>query len=475
MRPVTDQGLACEVLGGVTHDAARRRRSEWARRPETAIFLLAAIAAALLVQGGFFARGQIAVAGLLAASVVTVLPVRRAVYPELRLPLVAGGLLAGWMFVCAVPAGSFVSAGRAALLLVALGTVLMLCRRLNRAGHRLVLAGLLGSGVLLAAVGWVGVVWRLTPWALPAQGLWRAASTITYANATAAVLVSLTLTALALLSNHRRSLPLGLILTVLLVGVAATLSRAGGLALVTGLGVLVLARGWNVLRVLVAPLVGAAIAFLGLLPSLPEGAHPRPGIAVVALVGGLGLTALLLRRRRERSTAVAAAVLLLAMLPVGLVVGSAPPGNAALRVWNKRANTASLTRSATAAAALRLVARHPVTGVGPGRVLLRVTDAKGRLRVQQYIHNEYLQVLTEAGAIAAALLGLLLVGVARLLWRSRSLAASALWAGVAAACAASAVHAGFDFIWHVPAVPLTMAALVGLVISPVGRPDEPAG
>jgi O-antigen ligase len=87
--------------------------------------------------------------------------------------------------------------------------------------------------------------------------------------------------------------------------------------------------------------------------------------------------------------------------------------------------------------------------------------------VQQYVHNEYLQVLAELGAVGVALLAALLAATARLLWRNRpGEPASALWAGVVAACAAAAAHAGFDFVWHVPAVPPTLAVLIGLVVAP---------
>jgi hypothetical protein len=208
----------------------------------------------------------------------------------LRLPLVAGGLLVGWTLIRAVPNGSLTVAAREALLLIGLATVLILCRGSNRTGQQLILAGLLGLGVVIALIGWAAVVWRLTPWALPTQGLWRAASTITHANATAAVLVPLAVTVLALLSGQRRSVPLALVLTALLLGIGTTMSRAGAFALLVGVAVLLLVRGWTVLRVLPGPLAGAVVAFTGLLPSIPVGAQPRPWLAVVAIAGGLGLT-----------------------------------------------------------------------------------------------------------------------------------------------------------------------------------------
>jgi len=36
--------------------------------------------------------------------------------------------------------------------------------------------------------------------------------------------------------------------------------------------------------------------------------------------------------------------------------------------------------------------------------------------------------------------------------------------GVVAAAAAFAVHSGFDFVWHLPAIVLTVTLLVGLVL-----------
>jgi O-antigen ligase len=438
---------------------------DWAERSATALLILAAVAAATAAQGGFFARGQIAVALLLAASVVSALPLHRASLPALRLPLVAGSLLAAWGVIRAVPGGSVRTAASHAALLIGLGTVLVLCRRLDPAGRRLVLAGLLAVGVAVALVGWLAVAWRVTPWAIPSAGLWRATATLTYANAMAAVVVPLALVAVSLLASRPRSLPLALAVTMLLLGVAITLSRAGVFALLVGLIVLVAARGWSVLPAVVAPLAGAAVAFLGLLPSLPTHPPPRPGLALVALAAGLGLTALLARYVRGR-----AALLLAVMLAVALVLGAASFRKAGTHVWNHRANLTSPSRSNAASEALHLVEVHPLAGVGFGHVVVQRTDSTGRLRVQPYVHDEYLQILAEEGAIGAALLVALLVGLGRLLWRSRPQSTKrALWAGVVAAGVSAMVHAGFDFVWHVPAVPLILAVLVGLAITPVAR------
>jgi hypothetical protein len=67
--------------------------------------------------------------------------------------------------------------------------------------------------------------------------------------------------------------------------------------------------------------------------------------------------------------------------------------------------------------------------------------------------------------VGLALLAILLVAIARTLWRAHATGqASATWAGVVAASAAFAVHSGFDFVWHLPAIVLTVMLLVGLVL-----------
>jgi O-antigen ligase len=88
-------------------------------------------------------------------------------------------------------------------------------------------------------------------------------------------------------------------------------------------------------------------------------------------------------------------------------------------------------------AALRLVAQHPLTGTGPGQADLRWKGHDHGSQLYTYVHNEYLQITAELGLVGLALL---------------------------AAAAAFAVHSGFDFVWHLPAIVLTVTLLVGLVL-----------
>jgi hypothetical protein len=99
-------------------------------------------------------------------------------------------------------------------------------------GHALaqvrVVLGAVAVGLFLAVVGWVAVAFRLEPWALPTAGFWRASSTVTYANANAAMLVPLAVLVAALLAARPRSRPLAMSLTLLLAGCElAELSSVG--------------------------------------------------------------------------------------------------------------------------------------------------------------------------------------------------------------------------------------------------------
>jgi membrane associated rhomboid family serine protease len=80
--------------------------------------------------------------------------------------------------------------------------VLLAVRRLSRGQRDALAAAAVTVGALAAASGWVGVAWRVTPWALEDQGLWRAATTLTYANAAAGLLVPLAMLAVARLATR---------------------------------------------------------------------------------------------------------------------------------------------------------------------------------------------------------------------------------------------------------------------------------
>jgi O-antigen ligase len=187
---------------------------------------------------------------------------------------------------------------------------------------------------------------------------------------------------------------------------------------------------------------------------------------------GLGLVILAQRSGWKLVLPVVGAALAAALLVIFLT----PQVHDAVRaLTHARLTLASSARSGEATAALRVIAGHPLAGVGPGHAL-RWTSLGGTANVDKYAHDEYLQVFTDLGIAGAALAAVLLVAAGRLLWQARANSPGrALWAGAVAAVTAFTLHSGFDFLWHVPSIPLTVAAIVGLASCqlPARRQESP--
>jgi O-Antigen ligase len=431
------------------------------------LLLLVAVAAGLLGQGAYYPSVQRPFGVIIAAATLLALVRRPLARDDLRLlPVVPALALAAWAMLDGAVVGAAAAGVGLALLLVGLVAVLVVCRRLGQEDRELLLAGVIGIGLVVALTGWLGVAGRVGGWGFPAQGLWRASSTLTYPNATAALLASVSLVVLGRLTGTPGSVPLVLAATGLLTGLAATMSRAGALALVVGLVVLAGLRGLGVTaRAMVGPVAGALVATTALLPSLLAAGPPRPALALVGLAAGLILAAMVGRVRRWWALVLLGGVLVAGLLPVA----GDGMGGAAQTVAEARANLASPDRTGALHAALRLVAQQPLTGTGPGQADLRWKGHDHGSQLYIYVHNEYLQVAAELGLVGLVLLVILLVAIMRMLWRARPTGpgdATATWAGVVAATAAFAVHSGFDFVWHLPAIVVTVTLLVGLVLPP---------
>jgi hypothetical protein len=429
------------------------------------LLLLVAVVAGLLGQGAFYARVRWYLGVLVAAAAVLALVAWPPTRDDARLPpLVAAAALAAWVVLDAALVGIPAAGAGPALLLLGLVAVLLVCRRLGPEDREVLLLGLVAVGLLVALAGWVGVAGRVGSWAWLGDGIWRASSTLTYPNAAAAVLVPVALLVLAWLVDAPGSLPLVLAATGLLAGAAATLSRAAALALAVGLVVLAGLMGpRKTARAALGPCVGALVALGGLVPSMPAAAPARPVLALAGLGAGLALAALVARLRRWPAVTLVLGGALAGCLAVAIVIGGL--GDASRLVAKTRITLASPDRSGAVGAAVRVAAEHPLTGAGPGRADLRSRGADGGTRFYGYAHNEYAQVAAEFGLVGLALLAILLVAFARLLWRARATGPPVVgWAGVVAATAAFAVHSGFDFVWHLPAVLLTVMLLVGAIV-----------
>jgi hypothetical protein len=304
--------------------------------------------------------------------------------------------------------------GGQALLLTGVVVTLLVCGRLQPEGREILLVGVSCIGLLVALTGWLGVTGRVGSWAFQAQGLWRASSTLTYPNATAAVLAPISLLVLGRLVGTPGSVPLALAATGLLAGLGATMSRAGALGLVVGLVVLAGLRGLRATaRAAVGPLVGALVALVCLVPSMPAAGPPRPALALAGLCAGLALAAMVVRVRRRPALVLAGCVLVAGV--AGLLGTGNLVGGAGRTVAEARVNLASPDRTGASHAALRLVAQHPLTGTGPGHAHLRWEGQGHGTQLFAYVHNEYLQVAAELGLVGLVLLAVLLAAIARLL------------------------------------------------------------
>ncbi|WP_158849952.1 O-antigen ligase family protein [Saccharothrix deserti] len=453
-------------MGGVAPDRVVPR--DGVALPHAVLLLLAAIAAAVVAQGGYYLPGRVFTAAL--AAFALVLALRNRPVGVGFLPLACAGF-AAWAVLRAVLNGSFPNALPTVAAVACLAAAALVAQHADARQRELCASVVVGVGVLVALTGWAAVVWRIPSWSVVADGLARAASTLTYPNAAAALLAALAVLALALNTARPDSLPLTGAVYALMVGVGATLSRAGLLALLAGLVALAVFAGVRpTLRHAGPAGLGALVAFGALAPSFPVSEPGQTGLAVLGLVIGLAVTLGLSR---------AGAVFRLS----GVVVGFAVAAIGALLVYRRsltallegRISTSSPDRTGATGAALDHVAAQPLAGTGPGRGWFVFTAPTGEVRVMRYVHNEYLQVLVELGAIGLGLLLLVLVALAVTVWRGRADVPRPLWAGAAAALVVLLVHSGFDFLWHLPVIVLAAGLLTGLAAPAAdGPPHEPA-
>lgn len=487
----------------MTVGATRACRTLVPDAPGAEQLVVAALAVAVVARGGYYGLAQAAVGVALVAALVLTAYEHHvpALAPSLRLPATALAAAAGTLVVAAVLRGHPSQALGPVGLLAAVGIVAGACAGAGTERRAAVTDRLLELLGLLAASGTVGVALHREPLAHPDGGLWRAAGTVTYANATAALLTTGLLLALARSiavggATHRDSggaaehsgteLRRALLVALLVTGLLATQSRGGLLAAAAGLAVLVVRLGPRaVLRAGAAPAVGGTVAAVGLLPSVREGAGAEPVPALLGLlIGAAVTTAVLLRQRhagrRSRLLFTAGAALSGAGLVIALV--GAAPGSALARaagaVRSDRLTAASPDRSAEMHAALVAARSDLALGVGP--LQLEWVRPDGAVVQERYAHDEYLQLLAEDGAPAALVvsgaIGVLLLtrrGLLRRADHAVTSPAGALAVVGTAVAVAVLVQSGLDFLWHVPAVPLTAAAVLGLS-TPTPTPKDPS-
>ncbi|MDQ3641858.1 MAG: hypothetical protein M3450_10480, partial [Actinomycetota bacterium] len=321
---MADTGQVRRLSGTASADEPRP-----ATVPFHGLLLVAALAGALFAQGGYYPSAQWPVAVLLAGALIMALRAHPLSTSDVRFaPLSACVALAGWAAARAAVLGDVTLAMGTVAMPAGLAATVVVARR-TPDGDGLDVAAV-GLGVVVAMTGWLGVAWRISPWALEDQGLWRAATTVTYANAAAGVLAALALLALGRRIARPGSWPDALSVYVLLTGIGASMSRGGILAAAVGAVALAALVGvGTVVRAAVAPVLGASVALAALVPSMPATSSERPALAMVGLVAGLALTGWLAVREGRRR--VAPVVVLAPLLCLVLVFGAGWPGAVAVR------------------------------------------------------------------------------------------------------------------------------------------------
>jgi hypothetical protein len=392
-------------------------------------------------DGGFWHAESAAIAVLaavlLVAALITDPPDRRDVFVLSSL-----GLLALWWFIrtaTAGPGADFLPLGAS---IIAFGAAFAAVRPLAGRARELAALAMVCLGAVGALVGFAGLIGRWTPLALPAQGLWRLSSPLTYADAAGLVLGVCLLLALGC---GRAPALVRMAVCLNAAGLIATQSRGAYVAVLCAC-LLVPARRY---RELALPLAAGAGLGVAAVASSPQD-HRVPWLAVV-VVAAMAIAACDRHGRSRRWSSARIRTVLGAAILCGVI-------GATLLVHHEiglRALAPSdHDRSAEWSSAWQQWASAPLTGVGADRALiLHAADGSSA----HFVHNEYLQVAADAGIVGLGLMAFVALSLAKSLRRVDPLSSCAV-----AAVVCWAVGGAFDFDWHLPVVGLVGGWCAGL-------------
>jgi hypothetical protein len=403
------------------------------------LFALAAVAG--WRDGGFWhaEAGAIAViAGvLLVAALIGAPPDRQG-----ALVVTSVGLLALWWCIRSVTAGPgthFLPLGAS---IIAFAAAFCAVRPLAGRLRELAALAMACLGAMGALFGFAGLIWRWIPMAMPAQGLWRLSSSLTYADA-----AGLACGVCLLLALGCDRWP-GLVRVAVCLNVAGLIAAQsrGAVVAVACACLLVPARRYRELALPLVTGIGLGIAAVA---SSPQH-HPVPWLAAV-LVGAVAIAASDRRGRdRQRSSArvrsVVAGAILCGVVGTALLVHH--------EIGLRALAPSDQDRSAEWSSAWHQWTSAPFAGVGPDRLLdLHAVDGSSA----HFAHNEYLQVAADAGIVGIGLLVFVALSLTKALRRVDPLSSCAV-----AAVVCWAVGGLFDFSWHLPVLGLLGGWCAGL-------------
>jgi len=333
---------------------------------------------------------------------------------------------------------------------------------------------LIGIACLVAFTAIWGVAAHSTPWGRVTEGVWRGSSSLTYSNAAAGLLgpaIALTFSRAAI----RESRGDAIAAVLLAVGFASTQSRGGALAFLLVTPVILFRLGWRRSFTTGVPVaVGVAIGTPLLIMRSPTTAEPTPILVSALVLLGVGVTGALWPQRERLARPLPVAIAACA----GLILAAATPlRDAALSRFTLRSGTTAGGEDAAVlfgdrakewAVAMDRISERPLVGHGPGVVDLSWVE-NGRGFRAYYVHNEFLELAVTNGVI-----GVLALCIAYLAFRRHYEVAEEtrplLWA-----MSIYLLHSAFDFLWHLPALPVFFALLAGLALSrSASEPSIPA-
>jgi hypothetical protein len=305
----------------------------------------------------------------------------------------------------------------------------------------------LGVALLGAAgsvVGFAGLIWRWFPMAMPAQGLWRLSTTLTYSDAAGLALGMCLLVALGL---DRHGWLARIVVCLCSGGLLATQSRGAFVAVAFACAVVPWRR---YLQFLIPLLAGASLGVVAIATSPNTGTVPWLGVTLVLAVGIAAVPTTRLRALTlsPRMRGLAALVALVAVVVSALLLHH----EIGLRAFAP----SDQDRSVEWSTALHQWASAPIFGVGPDRLLV-FHAADGAYA--HFVHNEYLQIAADAGIIGLLLLLTAGTAVFKAIRRFDVLSSCAC-----AALVCCAVGGAFDYDWHLTFVGFLGGWCAGLAV-----------
>ena len=350
--------------------------------------------------------------------------------------------LAFWWLVRAATSGSITEFLPLGSSIVAFAAAFAAVRPLQRRTREVAGLGVACLGAAGAVVGFAGLIWRWYPMAMPAEGLWRLSSTLTYSDAAG---LALGVCLLLALGSDVYPWLTRVVVCLCAGGLLATQSRGAYLAFACAL---VLVPWRRYVQFLVPLLAGAALGIAAIVSSPDAG--PVTWLGVVLLLA-LCLAAVAPSNVLSLPVRTTGRVLLGLVLLFGAAAASILVHHEfALRVFAP----SDQDRSVEWSAALHQWLSAPLLGVGPDRLLeFHAIDGT----TAHFADNEYLQISADSGVIGLMLLAFSIVCVTRVVRRTDLVASCAT-----AALVCWAVAAAFDFDWHLPFIGLLGGWCLGL-------------